>query len=184
MDFSLHIDLVFGKQKPTTTDLFAIGQSTASTAKSSMGILKRLVIDGLAVFAAYTLNFIVCDLVYHDFDVLASLKGSFWFIVGPILYLWNNLVPWFLHWISNEWDDAKAALHDLWVQFLESAKTKITTWVDNNAGAIGKAFEGPLLWIIDWLEGSDQLFTSFVNVDLLRDNVREDLQYLKKIKRY
>lgn len=50
-------------------------------------LLKNLIIDGLALFAFYSINFIACDLVYHNFNLQQSIKGAYWFILGPFLYI-------------------------------------------------------------------------------------------------
>lgn len=50
-------------------------------------ILKNIIIDGLALFAFYSLNFIACDFVYHNFNLQQSIKGAYWFILGPFLFI-------------------------------------------------------------------------------------------------
>jgi len=58
------------------------------------GILLDLIEYVAAIVIAYGVNFIGCDLIYHDFDVSQALKGSYWFILGPFLYIFGTTIPW------------------------------------------------------------------------------------------
>lgn len=66
-----------------------------------MTILMNLIVDGISLFAAYSLNFIVCDLMYHDFHLQQALKGSYWFILGPVLYLFGPTLAWVDAWLKT-----------------------------------------------------------------------------------
>ncbi len=66
-----------------------------------MKLLKNLIVDGVSLFAAYSLNFIICDLMYHDFNLQQSLKGSYWFILGPVLFVFGPTLAWVNAWIKT-----------------------------------------------------------------------------------
>ena len=83
-----------------------------------LGILGKLVVDGVSLIAAYGLNFIVCDLLYHNFNLQQSLKGSYWFFLGPILYMFGPSIAWVEAWIRSillkEKNKLKEILEDAW----------------------------------------------------------------------
>lgn len=93
----------------------SILKTTSSTGPSILG---RLLIDGLALVASYTLNFIVCDLFYHDFNLQQSLKGAYWFFLGPVLYVFGTTFSWVEAWIKaliyKEKNKLKGILENAW----------------------------------------------------------------------
>ena len=83
-----------------------------------MTILMNLIVDGISLFAAYSLNFIVCDLMYHDFHLQQALKGSYWFILGPVLYVFGPGLAWVEAWIktivAKEKNKIKGVFENAW----------------------------------------------------------------------
>ena len=75
--------------------------SSSSAAASHLSPLTRLITDALSIFAAYSVNFIACDLMYHDFNLQQSLKGSYWFILGPVLYIFGPGLAWVEAWVKS-----------------------------------------------------------------------------------
>lgn len=77
--------------------------SSSSSAVSS-GFLSSpvatILIDVITLFAAYVINFISCDLLYHNFRIREACKGSFWFILGPFLYVFGPGLVWLDAWIK------------------------------------------------------------------------------------
>jgi hypothetical protein len=64
----------------------AIIYKSASEAGTNLSPLSRIIVNGLALFAAYSVNFIACDLLYHDFNLQQSLKGSYWYVFAIKTY--------------------------------------------------------------------------------------------------
>lgn len=63
--------------------------------------LASLIIDGLSLLVAYGANFIACDILYHDFRIQEAIKGSYWFILGPTLYIFGPGLEWLDAWIKE-----------------------------------------------------------------------------------
>ena len=74
-------------------------KNSASTVAQSP--LRRLLTDALSLLAAYGLNFIACDLMYHDFNLQQSLKGSYWFVLGPVLWIFGPGLAWVEAWLKE-----------------------------------------------------------------------------------
>ena len=66
-----------------------------------MSPLARIIVDGVSLLAAYGINFIACDFMYHNWNLSQSLKGSYWFFLGPILYIFGPGVAWVEAWIRT-----------------------------------------------------------------------------------
>lgn len=75
-----------------------------SASSSAQGFLSHpfesLIIDAITLFVAYGVNFIGCDLLYHNFRIREACKGSFWFILGPFLYIFGPGLLWVDAWIK------------------------------------------------------------------------------------
>jgi len=69
--------------------------------KEVMGPLTKILLDGLAILASYLINFIFCDLMYHNFNIKQSMRGSYWFILGPTLYIFGPSLRWLQLWIKS-----------------------------------------------------------------------------------
>lgn len=64
------------------------------------GPLGRLLFDGASIFVAIVLNFFTVDLMYNDFDIRESIKGSYWFVLGPLLYVLGPGLAWVDAWLK------------------------------------------------------------------------------------
>ena len=133
--------------------------SILKTSSTGPSILGRLLIDGLTLVASYTLNFIVCDLFYHDFNLQQSLKGAYWFFLGPVLYVFGNTLAWVEAWIKALIYKEKNKLKGI----LENAWHKIDPF--------------------DLLVVPRRVFTDTVFSEKELDRQRDNLDYLKSIGR-
>lgn len=83
-----------------------------------MSPLARIIVDGVSLLAAYGINFIACDFMYHNWNLSQSLKGSYWFFLGPILYIFGPGLSWVEAWIrtiiAKEKGKVKEKLEEWW----------------------------------------------------------------------
>jgi uncharacterized membrane protein (GlpM family) len=90
----------------------AIIYKSSVDAATNLSPLSRIIVNGLALFAAYSVNFIACDLLYHDFNLQQSLKGSYWFILGPVLYVFGPGLAWVEAWLKSVVQNKKEAIKE------------------------------------------------------------------------
>ena len=114
-------------------------------------ILIDLIIDGLSIFAAYSINFVACDILYHDFNLRQSFKGAYWFILGPALYILGPELEWLDAWIKAMIYKEKNAI-----------KEKLESWLKN-------ILPGPLVKPVSFIT-NNSLFTE-ENIDSQNENV-------------
>lgn len=123
-----------------------------------------LIIDGLSLLVAYAVNFIACDILYHDFRIQEALKGSYWFILGPTLYIFGPGLEWLDAWIKD-------------LIYKEKQKIK---------GGLGGLFGGWLGKIIH-SDAITKPITAVVEKTLFSDKSitiqKEELEYLHEIGR-
>ena len=159
-----------------SNNLFIINTSSASSAVSTSsgpkGFLSRLIIDGLSIAVAYFFTFVACDLTYNDFSIVQSIKSSYWFVLGPMLYMYDNIIPLLEKIIQKETkiilEDVKEALTKLYDQW--KANHPGLEPITSHPGAIG------IFWGI-----LSHITHAFVINEQVRQNMIENTQYLKKI---
>jgi hypothetical protein len=76
-------------------------------------LLGRFITDALALLVGYGINFIGCDLMYHDWNLQQSLRGAYWFFLGPILYVWGTAIPWVMAWIKTIFFKVEHKIHSI-----------------------------------------------------------------------
>ena len=66
-------------------------------------VLLGLITDVVALLAGYIINFVGCDLIYHNFDIQQSIKGSYWFFLEKqdIGIIWH--VVGFSRSLQSDW---------------------------------------------------------------------------------
>ncbi len=123
------------------------------------GPLGRLLVDGISAFAAYGVNFIFCDLMYHSFNIQQSMKGSYWFVLGPFLYCFGPGLLWLQAWIKSIVSKDR-----------EKIKEKLEAWLKS----------------IDPFDLFSLPASIFANSYLTEDAIqiqRENIEYLRNIRR-
>lgn len=87
---------------------------------NSQSLLGALIIDVASIFIGYTVNFIACDFIYHSFNVQQSIKGAYWFFLGPILYMFGTTIPWIMGLIKTLFLKTKHKLKELFGSWWDS----------------------------------------------------------------
>lgn len=132
---------------------------------NSQSLLASLITDVVAVFAAYIINFVGCDFIYHSFNVQQSIKGSYWFFLGPILYMFGTTIPWIMGLIKA-----------IFLKTKQKLKSAFSSWWDHHDPF--KAFGLTTTpFMMEYV--ADSIFDE-ENIALMQDNI----DYLKSIGRY
>lgn len=87
---------------------------------NSNSVLQGLITDVVALLAGYVINFVGCDLIYHNFNIQQSIKGSYWFFLGPILYMFGTTIPWVMALIKTLFIKAKNKISGLFSTWWDS----------------------------------------------------------------
>lgn len=95
--------------------------NTTSASTQQLTPLKRLIVDGISIIVNYGINFVFCDLMYHNFNIQQTIKGSYWFVLGPVLYIFGPTLKWVQLWIraliGKEKVKIKEKLEEWWGNF-------------------------------------------------------------------
>lgn len=124
--------------------------------------LGKLILNVLSLGAAYCLNFVACDLLYHDFNIQQSLKGAYWFYLGPVLFVFGPTLKWVQAWLKSLIFKTKSKI-----------KKALQDFVDDHLPPIFHSFTAIPVNI-------------FANNFLTEEQLeiqRQELEYLKKINR-
>ena len=123
-----------------------------------MDLVRDFLGDLIAIFIAYTVNFIGCDLIYNSFNLHQTIKGGYWFILGPVLYWFPTLFK---------------GLKKLIIYDLKQVKAKIIAWWNGDDGGSGITWWWGLGFnILDWIMNK-------ITSDEYLQNVHDNMTYLK-----